>query len=117
MSSVSIVLKSCECVGTMWPDYKNIYRKCAVDCKLNEEANTFFDILHRDIGICCRHFFFNNSAINLLTLFSIKHKEIVFCFKSPSVGMSLIHIWSVVFIERNERYASIQSVCGMLVYR
>ena len=37
--------------------------------------------------------------------------------KSTNVGMSLIYVWSVVFIVRNERHASTPSECGMLVYR
>ena len=37
--------------------------------------------------------------------------------KSTNVGMSLINVWSVVFIVRNERHASTPSECGMLVCR
>ena len=36
--------------------------------------------------------------------------------KSTIVGMSLINVWPVVFILRNERHASTPSECGMLVY-
>ena len=36
---------------------------------------------------------------------------------STNVGMSLVNVWSVVYIVRNERHASTQSECGMLVCR
>ena len=73
--------------------------------------------MHKNICVCRCHFCAHGCAIDLQILFVVKHKKIVFNMKSTNVGMSLINVWSVVFIMRNERHASTPSECGMLVYR
>ena len=58
-------------------------------------------------------------AVPLICRYCSSSIKKILCFnmKSTNVGMSLINVWSVVFIVRNERHASTPPECGMLVCR
>ena len=61
-------------------------------------------------------FFSNSCSINWQILFAVEHNN-CFSIQSTGIGMSLVNVWSVMLMARNELLASTPSVCGMLEYR
>ena len=88
----------------------------AVVCKLNEDRN-IFNIVHIDLANVGASFL--PMVVPLICKYCLLSdtKRLCFNMKSTNVGMSLINVWSVAPIVRNEWHASTPSVCGMLIYR
>ena len=58
-----------------------------------------FNTMKKHIGICwC--LFLHGCAIDVLILGAVKHKRLCFHMKSTNVGMTLINVWSILFIEK-----------------